>query len=252
MNLLAFDTATEQLAVAVHAQGRSLGRVVPGGAAASSALLPLAQALLAEAGIGLPQLQAIAFGRGPGAFTGLRTSCAVAQGLALGLGCPVLALDSLLIVAEDARLQLGPASGRLDLGVAMDARMGEIYAARWCWRPADARWVALESTRVCSPQALARAWAGGAAPAAVAGTALTVFGEQLCLPWTTRLLAVEHDRAGALLRLALAAQSAGQGVDAAQALPLYVRDKVAMTTEERATQAAARALAALSGAAPLA
>ncbi len=242
MNLLAFDSATEVLAVAVHARGRDLARGVPGGAAASAALLPLAQALLAEAGIGLQDLQAIAFGRGPGAFTGLRTSCAVAQGLALGLGCPVLAVDSLLIVAEDARAQCAGLESTqpdtLDVGVAMDARMGEIYAARWCWHSEAGAWRLLEAARVTSPQALAQQWAGHAAPAVVAGSALAAFGSQLPLPPTTRCLPLERDRAAALLRLARAAHGVGQGMDAALALPLYVRDKVAQTTEERATLAA--------------
>lgn len=263
MNILAFDTATEQLAVAVQARGTGLARMAAGGAAASAGLLPLAHALLAEAGIGLHELQAIAFGRGPGAFTGLRTSCAVAQGLALGLGCPVLPVDSLLIVAEDARAQLGAAAGTavwpaqvadplgtLDIGVAMDARMGEIYAARWRWQPGAAGpgaagpaagWQPLEPARVTTPQALAQDWAGAAAPAVVAGSALAAFGAALGLPAGTRCLPEEQDRAAALLRLALAAGAAGQGVDAALALPLYVRDKVAQTTEERAALAAARA-----------
>lgn len=248
MNLLAFDTATELLALAVHAAGRGHGRNVPGGAAASAALLPLAHAVLAEAGIGLQQLQAVAFGRGPGAFTGLRTSCAVAQGLALGLGCPVLAIDSLLIVAEDARVQLGGPAGEaglaagtaLDVGVAMDARMGEVYAARWAWQPARACWQPLEPARVCTPEALAAAWAA-VPPAVVAGSALNAFGARLAWPSSVRRVPAEHDRAGALLRLALSAAAAGQGQDAALALPLYVRDKVAQTTAERAALAAARA-----------
>ncbi len=244
MNLLAFDTATEQLALGVQAGGRSHTRVVPGGAAASAALLPLAHALLAEAGITLTQVQAVAFGRGPGAFTGLRTSCAVAQGLAFGLGCPVLAVDSLLIVAEDARLQLGPAVAEPDVAVAMDARMGEVYVARWRWQPAQGAWQPLAPACVCSPEALAAAWAA-APPAVVAGTALTVFADRLVLPAAAHRVPREADRAGALLRLALQAAAAGLGQDAAQALPLYVRDKVAHTTEERAALAAARAAAVL-------
>ncbi len=247
MNLLAFDTATELLAVAVHTPACSRARAAPGGAAASAALLPLAHALLVEAGLAINQVQFIAYGRGPGAFTGLRTSCAVAQGLALGLGCPVLAIDSLLIVAEDARLhpgaQLGDSAPPLDVGVAMDARMGEIYAARWCWQPALATWQALEAARVTSPQALAQAWAGASGPAVVAGSALTAYLDNLPWPAATRRLPVEHDRSAALLRLAVAAQAADQGVDAAQALPLYVRDKVAQTTAERAALAAAQAVA---------
>jgi tRNA threonylcarbamoyladenosine biosynthesis protein TsaB len=242
MNILAFDTATEQLCVAVHAGGRSLSRNATGGAAASAALLPLAQTLLAEAGIGYRDLHFIAFGRGPGAFTGLRTSCAVAQGLALGLGCPVLAIDSLLIVAEDARTRIAT-DVEPDIGVAMDARMDEIYAGRWRW--SDGRWVALAPPQLLTPAALAADWAGADGPVWVAGTAPAVFGDRLPLAAQTPCLAGEGDRAAALLRLALAAAAAGEGVDAAQALPLYLRDKVAQTTLER-EQARAHAGAAAS------
>ncbi|WP_085978598.1 tRNA (adenosine(37)-N6)-threonylcarbamoyltransferase complex dimerization subunit type 1 TsaB, partial [Rubrivivax gelatinosus] len=113
-----------------------------GGALASAALLPTVQALLARAGLVLADLEAVAFGRGPGAFTGLRTSCAVAQGLAFGIGCPVLPVDSLLIVAEDARVQ----------------RMDEVYAARWRW--ADGRWNEVVAPALYTLEAFAAMTAG--------------------------------------------------------------------------------------------
>jgi tRNA threonylcarbamoyladenosine biosynthesis protein TsaB len=241
--LLAFDTATEQMAVALHARGRLFTHQAPGGAAASAALLPAVHRLLARAGLAMDAVQAVAFGRGPGAFTGLRTSCAVAQGLALGLGCPVLPLDSLLIVAEDARMQLDVseiAADALDLGVAMDARMDEIYTGRWRWQAGA--WLPLQAPVVNTPAALAEAWRA-TPPQAVAGSALAVFGERLALAAGVRRVPAEQDRAAALARLALAAWQAGAGVDAAQALPLYLRDKVAQTTAERdaARQAAGAA-----------
>jgi len=243
--LLAFDTATETLAVALCAHGRAWHHTAPGGAAASAGLLPAVHALLAQAGVALAQVQGVAFGRGPGAFTGLRTSCAVAQGLALGLGCPVWPLDSLLIVAEDARLQAPqPPSEALDLAVAMDARMDEVYAGRWRW--AAGRWTPLDDTVLTTPSALAAAWAA-APPQRVAGSALAAFGARLALPAGVLAVAAEHDRAAALARLALAAWQAGPGLDAAQALPLYLRDKVAQTTAERE---AARAGAVTAGATP--
>jgi tRNA threonylcarbamoyladenosine biosynthesis protein TsaB len=226
--LLAFDTSTERLSLAVHAHGRTWTRDAPGGAAASAALLPAAHALLAEAGLTLADVRAVAFGRGPGAFTGLRTSCAVAQGLALGLGCPVWPLDSLLIVAEDARAQIN-AEG-LDLGVAMDARMGELYAGRWRWQAG--RWQALHAAALHTPASLAAAWAAQP-PLVVAGSAVVPFGAALGLPPDTRWLAQEADRPAALARLALQAMAEGPGLDAAQALPVYLRDKVAQTTAER-------------------
>ena len=99
--VLAFDTSTERLALGVHGPDGPLTLMADGGAAASSTLLPHIHALLAQAPLSLADLDAIAFGCGPGAFTGLRTACAVAQGLGLGLARPLLPIDSLLVVAED-------------------------------------------------------------------------------------------------------------------------------------------------------
>ena len=125
---LAFDTATEHLSIALQVHGRVWSHEGPGGAQASVTLIPAILDLLAQAGVALRDLDAIAFGRGPGAFTGLRTACSVAQGLAFGADLPVLPIDTLLAVAEDARRMRG-APPIDDVWVAMDARMGEIYAA---------------------------------------------------------------------------------------------------------------------------
>ena len=233
--LLAFDTSTETLAVALRTPGGDHLAQEPGGPLASAALLPRIHALLAEAGLALADIDAIAFGRGPGAFTGLRTSCAVAQGLAFGLGCPVLPLDSLLIVAEDAREQAGAAD--FDIGVAMDARMDEVYAGRYRW--AAGRWSTVTPPGLYTLAAIGVLWAEP--PAGLAGSAITAFGDRLGLPAALPRFAQEKNRAAALLRLAQALHDDGQGVDAADALPLYLRDKVALTTAERmAVRGAAR------------
>src|SRR5690349_14531885 len=101
--LLAFDTSTEAMAIALVLPDGGIRAVdAAGGTLASAQLVPEIMGLLADAGCTLQQLDAIAFGRGPGAFTGLRTACSVAQGLALGAGKPVLAIDSLMLVAEQA------------------------------------------------------------------------------------------------------------------------------------------------------
>ena len=235
VHLLAFDTSTEQLAVALHTAAGPLTHLGAGGALASAALLPQIEAMLARAGLRLADLDAIAFGRGPGAFTGLRTSCAVAQGLALGVGCPLLAIDSLLIVAEDARAQAGLAGAEFEVGVVMDARMDEVYAGRYRWPGAGvqgARWQLVQPAALYTLAAFAAAW-GAAPPRWWAGSALAAFGPRLALPPGRLALPAQHDRAGALLRLAVWAHADGAGVDAAQALPLYLRDKVALTTSER-------------------
>lgn len=223
--LLAFDTATETMSLALGDGECTWARELPGGAQASSALLPALQALLAEAGLQLADLDAIAFGRGPGAFTGLRTSCAVAQGLAFGLRRPVLPIDSLLIVAEAAwRLH-----GGSDVGVCMDARMQQIYAARYR-RQADG-WQVLAEPALFDLPVLLQAWA--APPPHLAGSACAWPGAPWGLP-VQRCDAEPPGRAEALLALARQAWQAGAAVDAALALPLYVRDKVALTTAERA------------------
>ena len=265
--LLAFDTSTEVLALAVSAPAGRFTLVAAGGASASAMLLPQAMRLLAQAGVDLHALQAVAFGCGPGAFTGLRTACAVAQGLGLGLGVPLLPIDSLLIVAEDARQQLlqqaavGAApESPLDVAVLMDARIQEVYAA--CYRygspahdgdgdiharrslnqhrhlgPAESprhalRWQVLQAPALYTLPAMVQAL--GSWPAqAVAGSALEAFAGQIHLPVAAQPVATETNRAAALLQLALQAWTEGQAVDAAHALPLYLRDKVAQTTAER-------------------
>ena len=282
--LLALDTSTETMSVALRGPLGARCYEGEGGAQASAALLPRVQAMLREQGLRAADLQAVAFGRGPGAFTGLRTACAVAQGLALGAGCPVVPVDSLMIVAEDtadacaadAQEGLGgaadpgqrwgvPAAGSL-AAVAMDARMGEVYAAlyRWYGPGAAAGWEVVQPPCLCAPQALAGAWptlldaaqaahmahmvhiAHMADPAHAADPAHTVrWAAGSAIAWlpagaVPRGMPVRRgrSRAGALLRLAERLLAAGSAVDPAQALPLYLRDKVALTVAERAAAAA--------------
>ena len=232
---LAFDTATESMSIAVSHAGRVHVHEAPGGALASAALIPAILALLARAGVSLQALDAIAFGRGPGAFTGLRTACAVAQGLAFGAGKPVLPIDTLLTVAEDARSRLDDGRQALRVWVAMDARMGEVYAAQY--RFDGSAWQVLDAPMLTSPQALNQRWSGDA-PDLGAGTALGVFASVL-LTGAAQRAPLALPRASSMLPLAQALWRAGGAVDAALALPLYVRDKVAQTTAERD---AARAL----------
>ena len=250
--LLALDTSTDLLAAAVLCPAGDWAVTEVGGPQASTRLIPLLLELLDSAGIGLAQLQAIAFGQGPGAFTGLRTACAVAQGLAFAHDTPVLAIDSLLIVAEDARCQAAAAAPgddssdpadhvqHADWWVAMDARMDEVYAARY--RHSAGRWQVRVAPQLWTLPALAAAWAQSP-PAQVAGSALTAFGDRL--PWgQARRWPTCHDRAGALGRLAQAAWDQGEAIAAELALPIYLRDKVAQTTAERAEIASARLAAA--------
>ena len=225
MNFLAFDTSTERLSLAVGRGGAVWQQEGAGGAQSSATLIPALLALLAQAGLTLHQLDAIVFGSGPGSFTGLRTACSVAQGLAFGAGLPVLPVSTLLAVAEEARHQ----HGCTRVVTALDARMNEVYSAPCEWLdgqwqvPADFSLGAPESVVVPPDWTLA-----GSAAAAYPGRLAGAPGLAL-LPTAT-----------ALLRLAPALWQAGRAVPAEQALPLYIRDKVAQTTAEREADKAAR------------
>ncbi len=228
--LLAFDSATERIAIALAVDAQVWTRSDAGGARASALLLPAILALLAEAGVALPDLDAIAFGRGPGAFTGLRSACALAQGLAFGAGKPVLPLDTLQAIAEDARA----GAGELRVWALLDARMNEIYAAQY--RFSTDRWQVLDAPMLIGPAALAALWRA-APPVVVAGNAVSAFAAELG-PELDRASALRLPDAQpsplALLALAQAGWQRGDAADAALALPLYLRDKVAQTSAERA------------------
>jgi tRNA threonylcarbamoyladenosine biosynthesis protein TsaB len=246
--LLALDTATDVVHLVLVQGEQAQVRSLPGGAQASAALLPAIRDLLHEGGLALRDLDAIAFGHGPGAFTGLRTACAVAQGLAVGADRPLLALDTLAALAESARQQGQPVEVGDAVWSVLDARMGEVYAARWC-RGADGGWTADGPVALYSPAALAEAIEH--APAALAGNALTVQAEVL-VPLAARLGLATWPAAvpdgGALAVLARVAQGRGAWIDPALALPLYVRDKVAQTTAEReAIRVTAAAAAVVAG-----
>jgi tRNA threonylcarbamoyladenosine biosynthesis protein TsaB len=231
--LLAFDTATERAFVALAAAGRIREREIAGGARASALFLPGLLGLLEEEGIAISALDAIAFGRGPGAFTGLRVAASVAQGLALGAGKPVLPIDTLLAIAEDARAD----REALRTWVAIDARMDEIYAAEYVY--AGGEWRTLMAPHLTSVEGLNARWLA-TPPEAVAGAALQAYagrlqsGSAACFPDAL-------PRARGLLAIAQARWARGEAVDAAEALPLYVRDRVAQTTAEREASKAAAA-----------
>lgn len=231
--LLAIETATETLRLAVSVGERIVAHEEDGGAKASARLLPAVLGLLEQAGLSLRELDAIAFGRGPGAFTGLRTACSVAQGLAFGAGIPVLPVDTLLVLAEAARA----AGGHTDVWATLDARMNEIYAARYRYLPEldesrqGANWQTLSAPALYDARSLSERLLteGGDC---VAGNALVVQGTQLDTA-NMNVMPEATPQAGALIRLAQAAWARGDAIDAALALPVYIRDKVAQTIAER-------------------
>ncbi|MFZ3161453.1 MAG: tRNA (adenosine(37)-N6)-threonylcarbamoyltransferase complex dimerization subunit type 1 TsaB [Rhodoferax sp.] len=233
MNLLAFDTSTDILSIAVQRGAMDTARLYPhtaaGGAQTSTHLIPQIQRLMALAQLRLEDLDAIVFGAGPGSFTGLRTACAVAQGLAFGADLPVLPVDTLLAVAEEARWQCGDAP-TFAVTALLDARMDELYTADYVF--ASGHWTQNSKQRLIKPENLD--WNG---VNVLAGNVFDGYGARLPA-LAAKTLALPS--ATALLRLAPALLAAGAGVSADHALPTYIRDKVAQTTLERS---ASRALA---------
>ncbi|MDB5886892.1 MAG: peptidase glycoprotease [Polaromonas sp.] len=234
LKFLAFDTSTDRLSVAVTNGARVWQHGGPGGAQASTTLIPAILGLLAEAGMALGELDAIAFGRGPGSFTGLRTACAVAQGLAFGAnqgaGIAVLPIDTLMAVAEEARFQLAGADQGAPLGVTalLDARMDEMYVQRYQFQGGVCRPV--NGCELIRPENLVP----GDAAQLLAGNVFGVYAGRLPGSLAGLRCVEAFPTATAMLRLAPALAAAGLCIDAARALPLYVRDKVAQTTDERA------------------
>jgi tRNA threonylcarbamoyladenosine biosynthesis protein TsaB len=220
MRVLALDTSTESCSVALLVDGQMRLRVEITERGHADLVLPMVDALLADAGLALEDLDGIAFGRGPGAFTGLRIAAGVVQGLAFGAGLEVAPVSSLAAVAA----QVAGAPGEVVLAC-NDARMGEVY---WGVFRLEAEGIvsALAAESVSPP---ARVGEGFPAVSHVAGNAL------LRHPALAGRLAAQglqiHDgllpRADAIARLGARILAAGQGLPAAQALPVYVRDDVA-------------------------
>jgi tRNA threonylcarbamoyladenosine biosynthesis protein TsaB len=240
MNLLAFDTSTEIMSIAVQRAAPAPGAATgmnqvwqhngPGGAQTSANLIPNIQRLMAQAKLQFEELDAILFGSGPGSFTGLRTACSVAQGLAFAANLRVLPIDTLLAVAEEARYQHGADLTHYQVTALLDARMDEMYAASYEF--SSGLWKKIGSYSLIHPEDLVCATAS-----TLAGNVFATYGARLPAAWRWRVDALPDARA--MLRLAPDLLAAGQAVRAEQALPLYIRDKVAKTTAERAAEKAA-------------
>jgi len=222
MRILALETSTEYCSVALWQDGNVSGRSELAGQRHSEILMDMLDAVLADAGISLQQLGGLAFGRGPGSFTGVRIACGVVQGLALGVDIPVAGVCTLQALAE--------ASGQDKVIAVLDARMGELYHAAYEKQTGD--WVEVSAPRVCKP----------ADAPLVPGTGWHLLGSGLAVDaalldrYDGQLTGIDGSvvpQASAVARLGAREILRGAGVDAAQALPLYVRDKVALTTAER-------------------
>lgn len=242
--LLALECSTDHWSVAVGVGQDIRTETGTGGAQASAQLIPAALRLLQEHRLRVADLDAIVFGQGPGAFTGLRTACAVAQGLAFAAGIAVLPINTLQGVAQAA----SPGTDDARVLSVQDARMGEVYTAL-CQRQAG-QWYSWDPEvwpeRVpCQGRAVAPAhlaqwpWLAQALDTGLilAGNAWDSWGQVLPHgPFVRSLVPT----ASSLLALAPSLLEQGLGVPAHQAQPLYVRDKVAQTTSERLAAKAIR------------
>ena len=247
LQLLALDTSTDTLSIAVAGlrDGTPMAwqHSAAGGALASSTLIPAILDLMARAGLAFGDLDAIAFGCGPGAFTGLRTACSVAQGLAFGAklasGRPpmqVLPVDTLLVLAEQARSEHLADGQPLRVLAMLDARMDEIYAAAYAFD--GWRWSRVQGCTLGRPETLVIPAGWLASGFLLTGNVFATYGQRLPVPdHLPRLTALPS--AAAMLRLAGDLLAQGAGVAPEHALPTYMRDKVAQTTTERAAARAA-------------
>jgi len=225
MLILALETSTELGSCALWRDGDIVERICPPGRSHSETLLPLVRDLLGEAGLKVGQLDAIAFGVGPGAFTGLRIACGAAQGLAVAADIPLFPVTSLEAMA---------ASADADRVLALlDARMGEVYSGQYC-RDADGYRLQGE-IRVSAPSDVSLPDGAGWLACGNAPTAYPVLQERLQaagIAFQPGILPT----ASALVRLARPRVERGEGIDAALAAPLYIRDKVAKTVAERLSE----------------
>ena len=233
MKLLAFDTSTDVMSIAVQHGEQIFTHTGVGGALTSSTLIPAIAALMAQAGLQFAQLDAIAFGRGPGSFTGLRTACSVAQGLAFAANVQVLPVDTLQAVAQQARSMLTADQTPRAVCAALDARMGELYYGYYnfdsCLSSKYLDYLPKSPLNMVLPDDLSN----GVGSFVLAGNVRPAYDAQL----PAALLAAPYlaclPSATAMLQLAPQLIAAGHLVDAQDALPLYMRDKVAQTTAER-------------------
>ncbi len=228
MKILALETSTQYCSAALWQDGISLSRNELAGQKHSEMLMPMLGALLQDAGCGIQDMDGIAFGSGPGSFTGVRIACGVAQGLALGACLPVSDISTLLAMAEG--------SGHAHVIAALDARMGEIYCA--AYEKQEEGWKTVCEPVLCKPEdapfVIGGGWFG-------AGSGFAAFREILQKRYAGQLVGMDVDavpRAEHIAALGALQFAGGLGLDAAQAQPFYLRDKVALKTAEREQMAA--------------
>jgi tRNA threonylcarbamoyladenosine biosynthesis protein TsaB len=221
LKILAVDTATEACSAALQVGDTLFSRWEEAPRDHTRKILPMVQAVLDDAGITLGELDAIAFGRGPGSFTGVRIGISVAQGLAFGVDVPLIGISTLAAMAQGAyRLD-----GAKQVLTAIDARMNEVYFGRY--ELIDGRMQLVGDEVVSDPPALVDARGKLAGPVTCVGTGFETYGETLsALADELAVSQVRFPAAIDMLPLARAAWLAGEAVPVEQATPVYLRDKV--------------------------
>ncbi len=225
MKILALETSTEYCSVALWQDGAVAQHCELVGQKHSELLITMIDALLQESGVRMQDMDGIAYGSGPGSFTGVRIACGATQGLALGAGLPVAGICTLLALAE--------AAGHSRVIAALDARMGEIYCAAYQRSGEEGDWIIVYEPGLCKPEEApsvpGRDWFG-------AGSGFAAHADALQQRYSGQLGGMDGaavPQAAAVAVLGAARFANGGGVDAALAQPLYLRDKVALKTAER-------------------
>jgi len=223
LKILALETSGDFCSVALWRDGVIDDREVSAGQRQSGMLLDMVHDLLHACGEKLDAMDGIAFGAGPGSFTGLRVACGVTQGLAMGIDKPVTGVGTLLALAEGA--------GAVRVVCCVDARMSEVYHA--AYEKIDGVWSTVQEPGVTAPNAVpllpGEGWFG-------CGNGFAVYRDALCQRYSAQLSGINetlHARAREVAILAAPVFISGGGVSAEHAAPFYVRDKVALMTHER-------------------
>ena len=223
MKILALDTATEACSAALYLNGeiRQLYRVAP--RAHGHIILPMIDQLLTDSGNGVSDLDALAFGRGPGSFMGVRIAAGIAQGIAFAWDLPIVPVSTLAAIAQTAYAETG--AGRVL--AAIDARMSEVYWGAYSLSDQDCMRIVGEE-HVCAPNQVPRPEGGGWTGA---GSGWSAYGDGLRAAMDPDSLVGQLDScfptAGSIVKLAAVEYAAGRHLPAAQAQPVYLRDNVA-------------------------
>lgn len=231
MNLLAIETSSEFCSVAACRGDTVSSRHIRAEQRHAEMILGLIETVLAERRLSLEDVGGIAYGAGPGSFTGLRIACGVTQGLALARGAGVIGVGTLLALAEQAALEAAEPPSDMRVIACIDAHMGEVYHA--AYRNSAAGWEEILAPGLYKPDAMPSVSGGGWTGC---GSGFAAHGGRVAARYTRQLSALRPEMrpsAQAVLRLARPRFAAGEAMDAASAVPVYLRDRVALKTSER-------------------